>query len=183
MADAPFRGTASVLRRNFLPISNRGTWSDPSIALIVERVREAMETFQRGDATADASLLRRGARDVEGWVRQLRSIGAGANAALRTAPIEPDRLWRVVEDPSAEASARAGAAVALGGELDARGKRRLRAAAKATASPKVRIAIQAAAEAEDEAAPSDPPHPTAQEPRDTQPAPPRARPPAHPPPP
>jgi hypothetical protein len=129
-----------------LPIAPKRALGGPSVAIVEERIREAMDTHRRGDAAADAVLLRRRGREVDGWLRSLRSLGSGASAAHRTAPVLPDRLWRVVEDPSAEASARAGAAVALAVEIDDEGRARLRAAARATAAPKLRIAIEAAAD-------------------------------------
>jgi hypothetical protein len=132
-----------------IPIMSGATWGTTHIAIIEERIGEALESFRRGDAAAEAALLARGERELPDWIRSLRAIGAGANAAHRTAPIQPERLWRIVEDPSADATARAGAAVALASELDDHGKKRLRAAASATASPKVRIAIEAAATADE----------------------------------
>jgi hypothetical protein len=128
----------------FLPMS-QGSWGDGDAGIIEERVREAMETFRRGDAAADAALLRRGDRAVGEWVSALRSIGAGANADLRTAPVPRERLFRIVEDPSSPPADRAAAAIALGSELDADARARLQAAAEATAAPKLRIAIEKAA--------------------------------------
>jgi hypothetical protein len=128
----------------FLPMSQR-SWDDGDAGILDERVREAMEAFRRGDAAADAALLRRGDRAVGEWVSALRSIGAGANADLRTAPVPRERLFRIVEDPSSPPADRAAAAVALGSELDADARARLQAAAEATAAPKLRIAIEKAA--------------------------------------
>jgi hypothetical protein len=108
-------------------------------------MREAMDTHRRGDAAGEASLLRRRGLEVSAWIRELRHLGTGASAAHRSAPVLPERLWRVVEDPSADPSARAGAAVAVALEADDEGRARLRAAARATAAPKLRVAIEAAA--------------------------------------
>jgi hypothetical protein len=132
---------------------NQGSMADPtSVALIEERIREAAETFRRGDAAADAALLQRGDRPVAEWVSALRSIGTGANADMRTAPVPRERLFRIVEDPASAAADRAAAAVALGGDLDDDGRARLRSAALATAAPKLRVAIEkAAAGGDDEA--------------------------------
>lgn len=126
-------------------------WSEDHMAMIEERIREAVDIHERGGAEEGAILLDRGARSIEGWVRHLRSLGEGANAGPRTAPVSRDRLFRIVEDPKAEATARAAAAVALGTSLDDAGRARLDAAASATAAPKLRIAIEAAAK-NDEAA-------------------------------
>jgi hypothetical protein len=119
--------------------------------MIHERIREAFEAHGRGDVTLAAAALRRGTRDVAAWIRALQAIGSGASADHRTAPVPPDQLWRIVEDPHAEPGARAGAAVVLRGSLDEAGRSRLLAAAGATAQPRVRIALEAAGEG-DEAA-------------------------------
>jgi hypothetical protein len=137
-----------------LPVSQSGRlWGDPAVtlALVEERIREAREAFRHGGTAADAALLRRGERDVGAWVTALRSIGAGANADLRTAPLPRESLFRIVEDPAAHAADRAAAAVALGSDLDDESKARLRSAAEATAAPRLRIAIEKAAGGDGEA--------------------------------
>lgn len=136
--------------------TGQAKWNNEEMAIIHERMREAMEAFRLGDAAADAALLRRGARDVPEWIAALRAIGSGANADMRTAPLPRERLFRIVESPTAAVAERAAAAVALGGELDDEARGRLRIAAEATASPKLRVVLEAAAsgaaEAEMEAA-------------------------------
>jgi hypothetical protein len=52
-----------------------------------------------------------------------------------------DELWRAVEDPTADPSTRAGAAIALRGALSEGESTRLRAAAEACAAPKLRVAL------------------------------------------
>jgi hypothetical protein len=126
-------------------------WSDENVAIIEERIREAMDTFRAGGAAADAALLRRGERGVSDWVHALRAIGAGANADMRTAPLPRERLFRIVESPAAGAADRAAAAVALGSDLDDEGKARLKSAAEAVALPKLRVVIDAAASKADDA--------------------------------
>jgi len=118
---------------------------------ILERIREAMATYQRGEVTASAAVLDRGDRDVAAWIRALRAVGSGAAADHRTAPVLPEQLWRIVEDPSQKPELRAGAAVVLGGALDDEGRARLRVTAGAVAEPKVRIAIEAAGGDDEEA--------------------------------
>ena len=128
-----------------ITIAAKQAFSGPTVEIVEERIREAMDTHRRGDAAGDAALLRRRGLEVSDWIRALRHLGTGASAAHRTAPVLPERLWRVVEDPSAEPSARAGAAVAVAIEADDEGRARLRAAARATAAPRLRVAIEAAA--------------------------------------
>jgi hypothetical protein len=129
----------------------QGNWGEGQTAVLLERIREAVETFRQGGAAADAALLRRGDRGVGEWIIALRSLGAGANADMRTAPVPRERLFRVVEDPAAPAADRAAAAVALGSESDEESRARLRAAAAATAAPRLRIAIEKAADGEEAA--------------------------------
>ncbi len=134
-----------------LPIASRNGFQQTQLDLILERIREAMDSHRQGEPAADTALLARQARPVADWIKSLRAIGSGAHVDHRTAPVAPERLFRIVEDPSLAASTRAGAAVALGASLDEEGKVRLKGAAGAIAAPKLRIAIEAAADG-DEAA-------------------------------
>jgi hypothetical protein len=142
-------GVSLLLRSNeevLIPITSNewGNWD--SLRIIEERINEGMASFREGGAAADAALLKRGERAMSDWIAALRSLGAGANADLRTAPVPRDRLFRIVEDPAATPADRAAAAVALGGDLDDDGRTRLKAVAAATAAPRLRIAIEKAAE-------------------------------------
>jgi len=115
------------------------------------RIDEAMARLRRGDVEVDAAVLRRGERALGAWVTALRSLGAGANADLRTAPVPRERLFRIVEDAARPSVDRAAAAVALGRDLDDEGRVRLRSAAEATAAPRLRVALEKAAGAEGDA--------------------------------
>lgn len=132
-----------------IPISSKGWRNQSGLDLILQRVREAMESHRQGDSAADTALLARQARSVPDWIQSLRAIGSGAHLDHRTAPVAPERLFRIVEDASLTPSARAGAAVALGASLDETGKLRLKDAAGAIAAPRLRIAIEAAASGDD----------------------------------
>ena len=149
-----WQGIEIVLRSGAtarIPIASKQSLQSSNLDLILERIREAMDSHRHGDAAAETALLARQARTVGDWVQSLRAIGSGAHVDHRTAPVAPERLFRIVEDPSLTASARAGAAVALGASLDAGGKVRLQGVAEATAAPKLRIAIEAAASGDDAA--------------------------------
>lgn len=128
-----------------IPVQPTQSGVRDEVVIVEERIAEAIETWRRGDGAADAALVQRSGRAPGDWLRALRGIGAGANADARTAPVLPERLWRIVEDPAAPPDARAGAAAALGATIDDEGRTRLRAAAEATAAPRLRIAIEAAA--------------------------------------
>ena len=123
-------------------------WADEDQAMVVERIREAIEAYSSGMAGADASILGRNGRAPKDWIMSLRAIGAGANADMRTSPIPLERLWRIVEDASASAVARASAAIALAPQVPPSERRRIRIAAQATASPKLRIALDHATDSE-----------------------------------
>jgi hypothetical protein len=135
-----------------IPILSKRSSIRDELYLVHERIAEAIETWSRGEGAAHAAMVRRSGRGASDWVRALKGIGAFANADARTAPVLPEKLWRIVEDPAAPADARAGAAVALGMSVDDEGRARLRAAADATAAPKLRVAIESAAKNEAEEA-------------------------------
>ncbi len=140
------RGLDAVLESEEIVEINTGV----DRPVIEERLREARRVHAGGAVTTASSALDREGRSIVDWMKQLRAVGAGANATHRTAPTAPETLWRVVEDPAGEPAARAAAAVALCAELDDHGRTRLRAAAEATAAPKLRVALNAAADAEEE---------------------------------
>jgi hypothetical protein len=132
----------------------------PTLELLEARILEARRRSRKGDPGARsrrgdsgvvATFLRRGDRSVGAWIAALRSLGAGANAGPRTAPVPRERLFRVVEDPALSARDRAAAAVALGIELDEDDRARLRAAAGSTAMPRLRVAIETAASGAEQA--------------------------------
>ena len=114
-------------------------------------ITRALERHRAAATPEEEDRLARRTLGGEAWLAKLRSMGAGANAGHREAPLPPDRLWRIVEDPTASAPSRAAAAVALGPSIDAEGKARLSAIASRTVSPKLRVALQTAP-SEDDAA-------------------------------
>jgi hypothetical protein len=116
--------------------------SDVLMEVIVERIRAGLDAFaSAGSQLGDpAALLGRGARSYEAWRQDLRALAR--ERSYRATALPDERLWRVLEDPAASASARAGAAVALRESLDGEGRDRLRVAAEASASPKVRVALE-----------------------------------------
>jgi hypothetical protein len=127
--------------------------SDESrLALIKERIEEAMDAYRRGDTESAEAALRRGARSNAAWIAALRAIGAGANAGPRTALMPEDRLWRIVEGPMVNPTARVAAAIALGAGGEGERRARLHAAAGATAAPRLRLAIENVAQGTDGAA-------------------------------
>jgi hypothetical protein len=119
-----------------------------------EALATAIESARRRhvDGTerrAEEALLERRARPVDDWLRAMHAIGA-ETATFRSAPLRREDLWRVVEDPAAEATARAGAAAALSRALDDTERARLRVAAESCVAPKLRVAFDAVAKGADD---------------------------------
>jgi hypothetical protein len=117
---------------------------DPAGEAMIERMQTAWRADRRAAARRDevaARLLRREGSHTREWVRAMRTLAGGDDLGYRTAAVVPERLWRVVEDPGAEPTARIGAAVALSAFLDDASRERLLAASEACAQPRVRIAL------------------------------------------
>jgi hypothetical protein len=114
---------------------------------LLARLQEGREAFaQHRDAEASA-LVARGSRAIDEWLTALRELGS---AGYRDAALPRETLWRIAEDPTADPTARAGAAVALRSKLDDAERTRLRDAAEATVAPRIRVALEAAAEDDDD---------------------------------
>jgi hypothetical protein len=108
-----------------------------------ERLTQGLAAYRARERSDDATaLLARGSRSTEEWLDTLKTLRG--DAGYRAPAIPAEHLWRVVEDPSADASARAGALVSLRDSLDEDGHARVRAAVDACASPRVRVALDAA---------------------------------------
>jgi hypothetical protein len=97
--------------------------------------------------SVEGRLERRG-REARSWLRDLRTLGAGADAEHRRAPATDEALWRTLSAPETNGVERAAAAVALAGDPGRRGE--LLRVADSVASPRVRIAIARAAEGLDD---------------------------------
>jgi hypothetical protein len=136
-----------------LPIKARLTHrlNDQAVDLVTQRIQQAIASFHQRRREGEVMLPERGARSTSEWIRLLRSVGSGAHADHRTAPVGQEELFRIVEDPGAEPVARARAAVAVGCGLDDAGRARLRIAAEATAAPEMRALLELSAEEADEA--------------------------------
>ena len=130
----------------------RSTRTEETRALVHASLRaRIVEAWQghrlRAGETSVHGALARGERGVAEWRKALASIRSADGGYRQTATRDED-LWRVVEDVSAPADARAAAALALRSAADA--PARLRVAAEAVASPHLRIALETAADREAE---------------------------------
>jgi hypothetical protein len=113
----------------------------PEGEAMIERMRVAWRACASAepDEAVERLLRREGGRTRE-WVRAMRGL-LRSEDGYRCAAMPAERLWRVVEDAGADATARIGAAVALASSLDPDGRARLRAAADACVEPRVRVML------------------------------------------
>jgi hypothetical protein len=149
-----FVGASIVLRdgeRFVVPIGQDHFGGSGRAHQLVERMRAALAAYRSGAPVDGGEALQRAGRDARAWLSRLRRIEAGANASAREAPVAPERLWRVLESPSAPPETRAGAAAALAGALDDDGRRRLRVVLDDTAHPRLRVALESALDGDDDA--------------------------------
>jgi hypothetical protein len=118
-------------------------------AKLIERINERVAAH--GARTDDAPIFARAGRQTDAWLRDVITA-ADVNASYRSPAVPPDELWRIVEDTTAPATARAGAAVALRPALDASDRVRLGAVADACAAPRLRVALEAVASSDEDEA-------------------------------
>jgi hypothetical protein len=111
---------------------------------VLSRAREAIAVFAGSEARLATAQLARGGRPVEEWLADLRALGAGATT-LRSAPLPPEHLWRVVEAASAQAEERVAAAFALSAREGDEARARFRVASQTVADGRLRVALEAAA--------------------------------------
>lgn len=109
---------------------------------LLDEIHRALDAARAAGPKRDvAALVARGARTHAAWLADLGQLGASLGAGgYRAQVIEREDLFRLVEDPSANDDARAGAAIVLKASLDAAGRERIRIAGEA-ASPKLRVAL------------------------------------------
>ncbi len=118
---------------------------------LVRRLEEALRAHELHKAEGDLrGLLARGGRTVREWVRQVRATRDAQGAGYRGVSIPEEQLVAIVQDPSAEASLRAGAALALRAGRGDACRQALVEAAKACAEPRLRVALRVVAESEGE---------------------------------
>ena len=119
-------------------------------SIVAERINEAIDARAgRGELPIawNASVLARAARPIGDWITELRAMVDRTQTFREGVVLAVDQLWRVIEDPEANAEHRAAAAVALGKDLDDEARTRLRVAAESTVAPRLRVAFEAAADA------------------------------------
>lgn len=134
-------------------LARRGLPED-RIKAVVLRIREALDVRRRRGGAARVAALARGDRSVADWRSELRAL-AKRGGGYRAAAPSREELVDLLDDPTASAERRVGAALALAGaaEADPAARERLRVAADTCASPRLRVALDGiAAAAPDDAA-------------------------------
>lgn len=110
--------------------------------MLVDRINAQIEHHKH--ASGDLRGLARAGRGTREWLREV-AFASDDHGSFRVPAVPPEALWRVVEDPAAPSSARAGAALALRAGLDEEGRARLCVIADACAASKLRVALEVAA--------------------------------------
>lgn len=138
-----------------IPIGSR--WEIESAKALLERIEEvraAKGAKAIGESAAAEGFLAQIARTTQStreWLAELRAIGTGELATHRVAPVAPETLLRVVEDPQAPPPARVAAAVALRSSGDGDAAKRVRVAAETAAHPKLRVALERSLDEDEDA--------------------------------
>ncbi len=137
-------GTLTLTLRSgeTLPLTIRG--SRELCDALVQRIAEARESFAPDDEGGGAeALLAPGGRAVDRWLSDVKDLAAART--YRETRLDEERLWRMVDDPTASPATRAAAGLALS-VIDQPSRVRLRVAAEACAEPKLRVALTRVAE-------------------------------------
>lgn len=150
-------GVLLTLREGELRIPVGSRWEMESAKALLERieeVRSAKGAKAIGESAAAEGFLAQIVRTTQStkeWLAELRAIGTGELATHRVAPVAPETLLRVVEDPGAPPPARVAAAVALKSSGDGDAAKRVRVAAETAAHPKLRVALERSLEEDEDA--------------------------------
>ncbi len=146
-------GVAVVTARERIrvPISQRyyaNDYDKVAQEALLTRAQQALAAYRAGREPDAAARVARAGRSHDEWVRALFD----REGTFRTAPVLDDQLWRVVESPHADVTARAGAATVLARDASESQRARLRVAADACTEPRLRVLLErtasGAAEAE-----------------------------------
>ncbi len=97
----------------------------------------------RSEPTAQVALVA-SAPSERGFRHSVQALRAGLGSSYRQGALDPDLLWRVAADPSAESRVRVAAVATLAASASESDRMRLKELAAATASPEVRVALETA---------------------------------------
>ncbi len=135
--------------------TQRGTKTRLEIARMerdafVTRLQQARDASPTPETRVDPGTVSRGTRSAAEWLDALRAL-TRAEGGMRTAPIVRDQLFDLINDARLDASARAGAAAAIGLDGVEVERERLRVTAATIAQPKLRVVLEAAAKGDETA--------------------------------
>jgi hypothetical protein len=146
------RGIALLLRngsRYEIATSSRGKanneYARAGRAALLSRACDAWQAFHTGAVPDVSTRVARLGRSKEEWIASLKD----REGSFRDAPIRSEDLWKLVESPAAEVTARAGAAAVLANEASEEDRVRLRVAADTCAEPRLRVVLDRAASGDD----------------------------------
>jgi hypothetical protein len=113
---------------------------------VVDRIQEAFAAWSATTAsTAGIAQLESAGAPVREWLTSLRKV-ATEEADYRHSPLTHEELLDLIENPTASAEHRVGAAVVLATKGDDHARDRIRIAAEATANPRLRVALTSVAQ-------------------------------------
>ncbi|HVJ94457.1 MAG TPA: hypothetical protein VM580_31940, partial [Labilithrix sp.] len=122
-------------------LGHRADADIPRRTAMFGRIAEGLAKHRALAPSEDEAFLLRGPRSLDGWLDELHLLGKPGSLGYRAIAIPRDRLWAVLENPSAAPSARRGAALALHAGLDDEERERLVSVAQKSASPHLRVAL------------------------------------------
>ncbi|MBS2018095.1 MAG: hypothetical protein JST00_34810 [Deltaproteobacteria bacterium] len=139
-------------RRLPILLTYKADADDDRRAKLLRAIEQRMRAHAALGPAEEDALLARGSRDLATWLRDMQEIGTGSGAGggYRALAIPEARLWEILENPSADPSAREGAALALHASLDEAGREKVRALSRTTASPRLRVALDGVAKESDQ---------------------------------
>lgn len=117
---------------------------------LASRIDAAIAARGVGATALDRGLLARGTEAPRAWVRSLAALRGRLPTFRAATPPDDEGLLTLLEDPSAAAHARLGAAIALA-PRDGSARARVRVAAQATAAPALRVALESTLEEDEDA--------------------------------
>lgn len=141
----PFAADTLVLesgeRIPMLPLRGQDVAASEAAA----RIQRAVDACRERAAAPAEELVARADRPVGAWLEALKKL-THSDDAFRVGAQDRDGLLRTVEDPTADPTARVGAATVLRASLTDDERTRIRVAAEKSLAPKVRIALEATTE-------------------------------------
>ena len=117
---------------------------DEVVRELAEQIELRMRAYvEHGARDAEIALVA-SAPSQRGFRHSVQALRAGLGSSYRQGALDPELLWRVAADPSAESRTRVAAVATLAASANDGERLRLSELAAATASPEVRVALETA---------------------------------------